>query len=183
MKNIKNTIIIAVLALSQQACSSDDYIDPELSVQLQGLAFSETEEGSPDRIIWLADDMLEEEKVRQVGREGDNSVPYPTVCHYIETSKITNLRERSTAERKQSLDFATHVMGYTVLRAELVEDDGNDEGCEEFVARQNSSAPSYSTYFEILSENEIRLHNSGGGDYKQGGDRTESTLDEVFRRN
>lgn len=147
------------------------------------------ESGYGETFQFTPDGRMINVQVRQVGFEG-TEVPYPTVCSFAQVGTIRVL-ERSQADRAKYTDFATHVIETKIESVEFVEpfyaDKIQGSSCGKFVEHQrNAIAQSgglkYSIYTELLGPDSLRVHTSGGGDYKQGGVRTESTLDEVFER-
>lgn len=87
------------------------------------------------------------------------------------------------------MSYATHkieVSYHAVALNLLDKETANNPNCKNFRDQQLKDAQSgrlnYSKYSELLSANSFRTHTSGGGDYVEGGPRTESTLDEIFVR-
>ncbi|MGB4971159.1 MAG: hypothetical protein WBO32_00785 [Cyclobacteriaceae bacterium] len=159
-------------------------IEPKLQEYYSGDLF---EDGQFGEKIRIKGNTIELYKVRQVGSDDNPNVPYPTVCSYVMKGKINDLYVRSAQERKEYWDLGTHQLNFTVnsvtLNDELEAGTIANPHCQNFAKEMNQEEfLGYSNTFEILNENQIRMHTSGGGDYQQGGERTESTLDEVFTR-
>ncbi len=194
MKYLK-PLVFALICLSIVNCSKqgeDEAVQWGKNITPQFLssnsgAFIDPQDGS--KLAINSDGTFAYAITRQVGSKDDQEVPYGTNgmdCRYIEHGKITKVYERSTESKKRYMDIATHVILMDVNQVELVQnskDNTSEEICQKFAKRQNSKVPlKYDRYSEVLSNNQIRLHTSGGGDYNQGGPRTESTLDENYYR-
>jgi len=130
-------------------------------------------------------------QVRQVGGTSNSKVPYPTVCSYFQTGKITLVENRDITDRQKYMDFATHLIEVQyndiVLTNELNSSTISDLNCQTFMTEMKTMIKErgyiqYSYYTELLSDDSFRIHTSGGGDYQQGGPRTPSTLDEVYTK-
>lgn len=160
--------------------------------QYQG-QFKESEFGENYQIS--SDGQIVATRYRQVGDEKSKTVPYPTVCGYISSGKILAVEERTLDDRKRYIDYATHVIyvEYTDIRLTDALDRQGEEAtstnphCRNFLAEERQYIARYGSlrydlYAELLSSTSFRLNTSGGGDYKNGGPRTESTLDEVFTK-
>jgi len=128
---------------------------------------------------------------RQVGGGSDSQVPYPTVCSFVKTGKITLVEKRDMTDRQEYMDFATHVIEVQyndiALTNELESSTTSNPNCQTFLAEMKNMISQrgniqYSYYSELLSDDSFRIHTSGGGDYQQGGPRTPSTLDEVYTK-
>lgn len=147
-----------------------------------------TESGYGESLTIFPDGSMGRLSVRQVGREGDSKVPYPTVCSYTQDGKITSVIKRSEEGRKQWMSYATHLIEFSVtdvqLTDELEKNTTTNPNCQNFVEQQKQMAKkgqlNYTIGAELLDNKSFRLHTSGGGDFVEGGPRTESTLDEVF---
>jgi len=134
---------------------------------------------------------IENLSTRQVGGISNSKVPYPTVCSYVQTGKISSVVQRDPLDRQDYMDYATHIIEGNYNDISLTDVPGEDPtttnpNCQLFLQEEKASLaanPStYSLYSELLGPDSFRLHTSGGGDYQQGGPRTPSTLDEVFVR-
>lgn len=130
-------------------------------------------------------------QTRQVGAASNSRVPYPTVCSYIQTGKISSVVQRDPIDRKDYIDFATHIIEVEYSDISLTDVPGEEPtttnpNCQAFLREKKASLAknpiAYSLYSELLGPNSFRLQTSGGGDYQQGGPRTPSTLDEVYVR-
>ena len=125
---------------------------------------------------------------RQVGYETDPAIPYPTLCTYKMTGKLTVVISRSAAARIKYMRYADTVIETNITHIDLIASPSNSAHCDTFIARQQKAidaangAITDTTFAELLNPNQIRLHTSGGGDYVDGGPRTPSTLDEVHNR-
>lgn len=144
-----------------------------------------------ESLFIVADGSLIRIKKRQVGGGSDSQVPYPTVCSYVKTGKITLVERRDMADRQRYMDFATHVFEVQyndiALTNELEASTTSNPHCQTFLAEMKSmiaqrGSVQYSYYSELLSDESFRIHTSGGGDYQHGGPRTPSTLDEVYTK-
>ena len=139
------------------------------------------------------DGSIEVTKVRQVGSEDNPAIPYPTVCSFILKGQIRYVlelyrenRQRINPSNNETYFIpATHEMTFTVESAELTNslhsETTSSQGCQNFIEQMNNTLPNYSYQMELFGSGTLRLHTHGGGDYN-GGERTESTLDEVFMR-
>lgn len=141
--------------------------------------FVNVEDGRTEEMVVSKDGSLVTRWTRQVGTEGDKNLPYPTTCDYVQYGKITQAIERSQGYRKLYQEHIPYLLRVSIFRIE-VNSRSSDVNCKNFAVQKQRG--SYSYYVELISENHIRLHNSGGGDYSGQGTRTPSTLDENFFR-
>ncbi|MCB9026121.1 MAG: hypothetical protein H6625_07385 [Bdellovibrionaceae bacterium] len=189
MKSI-GTYLLALSLLTTVACAqasegeANGKVEAKLQEYFSGDTFEDDQFGEKIRI---QGNSIELHKVRQVGSDDNPNVPYPTVCSYVVKGKINDLYVRSEQERKEYWDLGTHQLSFTFNSVSLTDDleagTVANPHCQNFAKEMNQEAYlGYSNTFEVLNENQIRMHTSGGGDYTQGGERTESTLDEVFTR-
>lgn len=135
--------------------------------------------------------VVENLSMHQVGGGAHSQVPYPTVCSYIRIGKISSVLQRDPLDRKDYMDFATHLIELEYNDISLTDVPGEEPtttnpNCQVFLQEKKASLeknPSiYSLYSELLGPDSFRLHTSGGGDYQEGGPRTPSTLDEIYVR-
>ena len=121
----------------------------------------------------------------QVGSEG-GEIPYPTTCRYYIRGSIEKVYARTVAAKNRYLSYATHLIKVTASSFELDRSSSDNDtlaNCELFERLQNARVPLNLNYYtEIIGSDHLRIHNSGGGDFKPGKPRTESTLDENFYR-
>lgn len=125
------------------------------------------------------------EQVRQVGHNGEE-IPYPTVCSYAKQGVLTDVQVRTAADKKKYMDYATHILEFTVLEVVLTDKDPTTKAnpnCQKWADLERKRAMdgslNYSLFSELLGRDTIRLHTSGGGDSTPGS-RSRSTLDEIF---
>tara|TARA_Y100001935_G_C17302948_1_gene510447 strand:- start:441 stop:1055 length:615 start_codon:yes stop_codon:yes gene_type:complete len=191
-RKIKLLIASIVLACSNIACakSSDTdelRIDENLAAYFAGDNFVEEENGGENNEEFrISKDSITQILIRQVGSNNNPEVPYPTVCKYRINGRLMSLFERSPEEVGSYMPYASHELSFQTTSVELLPDANSTDKyldrCQAMVNKMNSTQPWYSIYFEVLSENRVRFHTSGGGDYESGQPRTESTLDEVYTR-
>lgn len=191
-----------LLSLGLIACDSkDNQNDPGQNVTadfLESHSGEFTEADFGETLSIFADGDIELKEVRQVGSEESTTVPYPTSCTYMMYGKIIAVFElfesRRTSVDKQTgesyLIPTTHIMDFVVNRVQWIGTydstfpDRDTERCQIFEDEMNSyGSLSYSYDLEVLSDDQLRLHTSGGGDSVGRKERTESTLDELFQRN
>ncbi|MCB9026120.1 MAG: hypothetical protein H6625_07380 [Bdellovibrionaceae bacterium] len=148
-----------------------------------------TEKDFGESVTVNSDGTLKFLKTRQVGSEDNPNVPYPTVCSYEIHAKLEKVIERSDAEKNSYMSYATHEIEYKTTDYVLVDtlepDTTKRLACKNWLELQRASImvhPDNNNYAELVSDSSFRLHTSGGGDFVEGGERTESTLDEVFVR-
>jgi|GEM_PF-5413427 len=126
-------------------------------------------------------------RIRQIRQIGDENSPVPpqTVCTYYEEGRITGVFDRFAAKRAAYIDYADTLINVSITKVSLDTSPGAKqetlENCNKMVAI-GKRVGNYSFYTELLDANKFRFHTSGGADYKNGGERTQSTLDEVFQR-
>jgi hypothetical protein len=139
----------------------------------------------------FTDGSFEREESRQVGREGDAAVPYPTLCSYKQSGRIVGAVRRSDENRNHYMDYASDIIVIQVTKVEMTAPlkvgYENSSNCGAFIAQESETIRTreylqYSLYAELIDKDHFRLHTGGGGDSVQGKPRTESTLDESYTR-
>ena len=148
--------------------------------------------GNGERIIISRNGDIEVVKHRQVGSENNPAIPKPTYCSFTMTGHIAVViqlsEERTRRTSKAGNEYhlpQTHnlifIVDNVMINNELREGSTEDTGCMNFAEQMNAKVPVYTYGLELFGSGMLRLHTSGTGQY-QGGERTESTLDEVFVR-
>ena len=89
------------------------------------------------------------------------------------------------------MDFADHVIeaqfDQISLTDSLEKSTTQNPNCQKFLQQERARIAQagflqYSYETELFTKDSFRTHTSGSGDYKQGGERTPSTLDENYTR-
>ena len=200
MKHLR-VLLLVVISLSFGACDKDNGGDlggTEVTQQFlndyNGIFLEQMSEttGEGERISINRDGDIEVLKLRQVGSKNDPAVPKPTICSFILSGQIryiTQLDEESR-ERVDANDLVylipqTHNLTFSVhqvsLTNELHEGSTSNQACLNFQERMNQKLPVYTYGMELFGEGTFRLHTSDIDGY-QGGERSTSNLDEVFKR-
>ena len=144
-----------------------------------------------ERMIIERDGQIEVLQHRRVGERNNPAIPAGTACSFVLNGQIISVvqlnneaRERSGEEGTYKLP-QTHNLAFSVhqltLTDELRPGSTTDRGCINFQEKMNQQFPIYTYGMELFGAGTIRFHTRDEGDY-QGGERTESTLDEVFIR-
>lgn len=184
---MKNLVILSLIAFSSYPAFAADVTKQFLNSYSGKFVEGEFREN----FVINKDGAIQRMEVRQVGGGDDSKVPYPTVCSYVYRGKINSVIKRDQADRNEYMDFATHVIEVeydsVALTDELESTTTANPDCQTFLNENlkdisNGGSLNYSYYSELLSADSLRTHTSGGGDYQQGGERTPSTLDEVYSR-
>ncbi len=179
-------ILLSLLIMGSISCgsrNSPEYVDGTILttkfLNSYSGEFVDVEQGRNEELVISKDGSIKTSWSRQVGYENDKDVPYPTVCEYAQVGHIEKVYERSELARRKYQHHLPYVIEVKISRVEL-NPRTSSPSCKTFATR--NAKGTYSYYVELINENHIRLHNSGGGDYDGKGTRTPSTLDENFFR-
>lgn len=147
---------------------------------------------SGERMSINRDGQIEVLKIRRVGSKNNPAIPYPTVCSYYLTGQVRYVVELSEENRQRLSETGstysipeTHRITFSVsevtLTDELESGTTTNEACLNFQEQMNQTLPVYTYGMELFGSGTLRLHTNDVGDF-EGGERTESTLDEVYTR-
>jgi len=190
---MKTLIWVALTLVCAIACTQKSSADPEgddvKASFLEKYSGKFSEPDFKENVVIYSNGMMDRTEERQVGGGQDSKVPYPTVCSYTQHATIDSVIKRNDESRGRYMDYATHVIKYHVnsisLTDELEHTTSTNPDCLTFLKEQQAQIRrglNYSLYTELLDDNTMRFQTAGGGDYHQGGQRTPSTLDEVYSR-
>ncbi len=189
-------MLLTIFAMQIVACSdSSEKLGGEDVTQLfleeYNGSYTDADDSGEKITIWR-DGEIELLKYRDVGEKNNPLIPENTYCSYTIKGAIATVVQLEEGKRTRINDAGENYMApethhliflaeEVILNDDIKKGSTTDRGCLAYQRKMNEKPLVFTYGMELFGPETIRFHTQDEGDFK-GGDRTESTLDEVFFR-